>query len=48
LYFINIVIPYYILEDSIEFVDDLDSCIEVGAGPFPRIDVAQDIREIVI
>jgi hypothetical protein len=45
---INIVIPDNVLENSIEFVEDLDPGIEVGAGPFPEVDLAQNIRKIVV
>ena len=38
--FINIVIPDNVFENSIEFVEDFDPGIEVGAWPFPGVDLA--------
>jgi hypothetical protein len=45
---INIIIPDQVLKDRIEFVEDLDPDIEIRARPFPRIDLAQNIGELVI
>ena len=38
--FIDVIIPDNVLENSINFVEDLDPGIEIGARPFPGVDLA--------
>ena len=47
LQFVNVVVSDYVLKDCIEFVKDLDPCIEIGTRPTPGVDLAKDLVEVV-
>jgi hypothetical protein len=46
--FINFIIFNNTFEDGVKFVEDLDPGVQVGAGPFPSVDLAQNFRQIIV
>ena len=42
------VVTYNFLQDSIELVQHLYPCVQVGSGPLPDGDVAENVDEVII
>ena len=46
--FVYFVVTYNFLQDSIELVQHLYPCVQVGSGPLPDGDVAENVDEVII
>lgn len=44
---VDVVLADDVLQDRVEFIEDLDPCIQVRPRPLPRVDGGQKAREIL-